>query len=653
MQKTHFYFLTGILSFLCWTQEAAAQTLTTYESPSASYRLTGSRAAPLHPVQTEQNKAQIKAAVQKSPKAEKLNHTQKQLVRDQAVKREQLNIQKQKSLPEKASDTWQKTKDATADKWSDVKDATADKWEDVKEGTAEKWSDVKDATADKWEDVKEGTKETWQDVKEGTKEKWQNMTETSEEKAVRLHKEAVQKTRGISDRSARMPAHKQPSVKPVVKDVGKPISLRKNIKGRNGGDVRSNNVNKAKKTEANGKSAGDVPVSSAEETTHPVPIVHGKTARGRKATSPSFLSRADKDVNSWANAYAQAKNELLKETGLSYTLDVSLMGQRGAPSGHITPWQTQYYGAATWDMFQSDTWGSGSADLAYEMVRYWNGNGAELGSNIGVVTPLNDYTSKANYFYELSYTHQMPGKLNWLSVTLGQFPMYNFDGTTYDSNQQINFVNESFSQNASSTYPSAGLGGYLTISPDSFWSISAGGQDARNIDGNNISTNHWGKKFASFVSGTINPKNKLGQATLSVLLYHQPSVEAQPEKTQGWSVNAQQNMGKKLALFMRANGVNKGVNGIRQSYVLGGVYNNPLNRNALDQIGFAGAVNKLDKGVNGEGSRSVENMLEGYWAWGISSFMTITPDVQFYINPGLNQKSNTATVASVRATMMF
>ena len=643
MQKAHFYFLTGILSFLCWTQEAAAQMQTTDAKGTPPYRLTGSRAAPMHPVQTEQNKAQINAAVQKSPKAEKLNRTQKQLVRDRAVKREQLNIQKQKSLSEKASDTWQKTKDvtaekwsdvkdATADKWSDIKDATADKWSDIKDASAEKWSDVKDATADKWEDVKEGTKETWQDVKEGTKEKWQNITETNEEKASRLHQEALQKTHEVPERSVQKPASKQSSVKPVVKDAGKPMSLQNNIQGRNGGDVSA---------------------LSTDETTHPVPIVHGKTARGRKATSPSFLSRADKDVNSWANAYAQAKNELLKETGLSYTLDVSLMGQRGAPSGHITPWQTQYYGAATWDMFQSDTWGSGSANLAYEMVRYWNGNGAELGSNIGVVTPLNDYTTKANYFYELSYTHQMPGKLNWLSVTLGQFPMYNFDGTTYDSNQQINFVNESFSQNATSTYPSASLGGYLTVSPDPFWSISAGGQDAQNIDGNNISTNHWGKKFTSFVSGTINPKNKLGQATLSVLLYHQPSVEAQPEKTQGWSVNAQQNMGQKLALFMRANGVNKGVNGIRQSYVLGGVYNNPLNRNALDQIGFAGAVNKLDKGVNGEGSRSVENMLEAYWAWGISSFMTITPDVQFYINPGLNQKSNTATVASIRATMMF
>ncbi len=425
------------------------------------------------------------------------------------------------------------------------------------------------------------------------------------------------------------------------------------VKGRNGGD----DVGLLKSACDSlsvcpiGSNAGDVPEDMF--STHPKPIKHGKSVKGRHLSSPAFKNRADADIDSWANAYTHAKNEFTKATGLSYTIDVSAVGQRAAPNGHITPWQTQYYGAATWDMFQSDVWGSGSANIAYELVRYWNGNGAELGGNIGIVTPLNDYTEKANYFYELSYTHQLAGKWKWLSVTLGQFPMYNFDGTTYNSNQQINFINESFSQNATSLYPSAGLGGYVTISPNDFWSVSVGGQDASNIEGDRISSSHFGKKFTSFISGTINPSNRLGDATISVLLYNQPSVPEQPEKVQGWSINGQQNIGKKLAVFMRANGVNKGLSGIKQSYVLGGVYNNPLNRNALDQIGFAAAVNKLDKGINGAGSRSVENMLEAYWAWGISSVMTITPDIQFYINPGLNQKSNTATVASIRATLMF
>ena len=132
-----------------------------------------------------------------------------------------------------------------------------------------------------------------------------------------------------------------------------------------------------------------------------------------------------------------------------------------------------------------------------------------------------------------------------------------------------------------------------------------------------------------------------------------PSVKEQQGTTNGWSLNLSQDFGEKLSLFARVNGVSGNVATINQSWVLGGVYNNPLNRNALDQIGFSGAVNKMDKTVNGPNTRSVENILEAYWAWGISSFMTITPDIQFYINPALNRNSNTATVATIRATMMF
>lgn len=420
-------------------------------------------------------------------------------------------------------------------------------------------------------------------------------------------------------------------------------------KGRNAGDICVG------ETCPIGDNASNPPLlNKSEGTTHTYPIINSKSIKGRRLNSPSSHKNVWHELDTWGNDYNQAKKELHDATGISYSLDVSLMGQRGAPNGHITPWQSQYYGTATWDAFNSDKWGSGSFDIAYELVRYWNGTGLELGDNIGVVSGVNDYSQKANYFYQLSYTQQFVGKLDWLSLTLGQFPMYNFDGTTYDSNQQINFINDALSQNASSTYATAGIGAYATISPNDFWSISAGAQDATNIDGNRISTGNMSDwKYTSFVSGTINPKNKLGQATLSVLFYHQPGVPEQPGKTNGWSVNAQQNLGKKTAVFGRVNGASKGVTGIRQSYVLGGVYNNPLNRNALDQIGLAAAVNKLDKGVNGAGSRSVENVLEGYWAWGVSSFMTITPDIQFYINPGLNQKSNTATVASIRATMMF
>lgn len=88
--------------------------------------------------------------------------------------------------------------------------------------------------------------------------------------------------------------------------------------------------------------------------------------------------------------------------------------------------------------------------------------------------------------------------------------------------------------------------------------------------------------------------------------------------------------------------------------MLGAVYNDPLDRNPLDQIGFAAAYNRVDEKALGEPTEhKYEKVLEAYWAWGISKWMTITPDIQFYIDPALNPKSDYDTVFSLRTTFFF
>ena len=353
-----------------------------------------------------------------------------------------------------------------------------------------------------------------------------------------------------------------------------------------------------------------------------------------------------------ADFYQDFKKDLQDKIGLSYSLDISFLGQRGAPNGKGTPWQTQYYGSANWDLF-SNMLGSGSVQVAYTVVRYSGMTGNELSDRLGVISPVNDYTGLTNNFDQLSYTHQLPGKAKAFSVMIGQFPMYNFDGTDYDSNQQVNFINYALSQNGSSAYPVASLGGVVTFAPNNLWSVSIGGQDANNVSGDTISTRKFSKgKFTSFATLSLTPQIKGRAGQYSVLIYHQPSVSAQPEESFGWSLNMQQFLTDKIALFGRINGTQKSTQNIRQSYVLGSVINNPFNRNSLDQIGLAAALNKVNRQAN-PGARSFETVLEGYWAWGVLSYLTLTPDVQFYINPGNNHKSKTATVTSLRATLMF
>lgn len=382
-------------------------------------------------------------------------------------------------------------------------------------------------------------------------------------------------------------------------------------------------------------------------------LPQAKSARERVAASHV---RRNHTFSEFGEDYTNFKNRMSKEYGFDFGADVSFLGQRGAPSGHKTSFQTIIYPYLTWQNFQNE-YGTGTLNMAYNIVRYGGSiSGNNLGSNLGLVSGINDYGSTQTSFDELYYTWQLGGSWNWMTLALGQFPMYNFDGSTYNSNQQVNFIGEALSQNMTSTYSTAGFGTYVQIAPNSEWTFALGAQDASDIDGvsvqlNNFSDNHYTTFGYAAYSPTI---SGWGDGQYSILLYNQPAVSQQPNTTNGWSFNFSQNFGKKWNVFARINGVTGHVNEVNQSYVLGTVYNNPLDRNPLDQIGFAAAYNKIDKiAVDEPTEHKAEKMLEAYWAWGISKWMTITPDIQFYIDPALNPKSDYDTVFSLRTTFFF
>ncbi len=356
-----------------------------------------------------------------------------------------------------------------------------------------------------------------------------------------------------------------------------------------------------------------------------------------------------------AKEYSDFKNYLNNNYAFNYSVDISLMPQYGAPSGKTTAWQTIIAPSFAWTNFNNE-YGTGTLNFAYTIVRYSGSQAEKIENNIGVVTPINDYDTKSTSFNELYYSYQLPDKWNWLTVALGQYSIYNFDGTNYNSNQQINFINYALSQNGSASYSIAGLGGFVQITPNKDWNFAFGAQDATNIDGVSVRFNSLDDKhYATFVYGAYTPTiSSLGQSEIAVLLYNQPWVKEQQQTTNGWSINLSQNVGEKWSFFGRINGVSGNMMDIKQSWVLGGIYNNPLNRNPLDQIGLAFAYNRIDeKAVGSELNNKREKVVEAYWTWGISKWAAITPDVQLYIDPAQNAKSDYGTVFSLRATLFF
>lgn len=357
---------------------------------------------------------------------------------------------------------------------------------------------------------------------------------------------------------------------------------------------------------------------------------------------------------SLSSDYSTFKNKLSDDYGLAYNLNYSVMPQYGSPSGKHTAIQSLFMPSITWTNFQNE-YGTGTLNVGYTSVFYNNTDAQDIQNNTGMVTGINDFNEREQEFASLYYTYQLPKQYNWLTLGAGQYTLYAFDGTDYDNNQQANFINYSLSQNGSATYADAGLGAYAQANAGN-WLFVAGMQDASNIEAPSIRFNHLkDKHYTSFSQIGYNPNIKgLGNGQYSVMFYNQPAVSEQPQTTNGWSINMQQNIGEKWALFGRINGVTGNMVSIKNSYVAGMVYNNPLDRNALDQIGFAYAYNDLNEKAVGEKLQdSAEQVIEAYWAWGISKWATLTPDFQFYIHPALNKKSEYGTATSLRLSLMF
>ena len=367
----------------------------------------------------------------------------------------------------------------------------------------------------------------------------------------------------------------------------------------------------------------------------------------------SFASAAHAEA-SLENDYNNFKNKLSNDYNITYDLDYSLMLQHASPSGKYNAVQSYLAPSISWTTFDN-RYGTGTLNASYYSIFYGNHNAQDIQNRTGMATSINDFVENEQEFAALYYTYQLPHKYNWLTFGVGQYSLYNFDGTDYDSNQQVNFINYSLSQNGSATYADAGLGAYMQATPGN-WSFVAGMQDATNISAQSINFDGLHKAhYATFGQIGYNPHiANLGNGQYSIMFYNQPAVNEQPQTTNGWSINMQQNISEKVALLGRINGATGSVINIKNSYVGGFVVNNPLNRNTLDQIGMAYAYNDINEKATGEPlAESGEHVIEAYWAWGISKWATITPDIQFYVHPALNHKSDYGTAASLRLSVFF
>lgn len=348
--------------------------------------------------------------------------------------------------------------------------------------------------------------------------------------------------------------------------------------------------------------------------------------------------------------YQEFKNDLEKY-GLSYSVDFTYMPQRGSPNGSKTPQQFIVAPNVGWTIFSDKNAGELQLEFAYTAIRYWGEQAEILQNKIGVGSGINDYTTEANQFSQFLLSYTLPNEMNWLSINIGQYSLYFIDGTPQTYNQQTGFISYSLSQNGSASYPVASFGAYLQFSPTPEWMMQIGFQDANNIDGNKIdfSTLHKGD-FTSYAYISWNPTfKKTWAGQYMFLTYNQPSTLEQVGDSDGWSFSFSQYFGEIFNIFGRINGSSGNVVPIERSYVAGFGFKNPFERNVNDYLGLALSVNRMSEEALGTTPiHKYENVLEAQYVIGLGKYITITPDIQYVINPALNVNRNSAFVYSLR-----
>ena len=357
--------------------------------------------------------------------------------------------------------------------------------------------------------------------------------------------------------------------------------------------------------------------------------------------------------------YRKGKQFVHDKLGLDYQVRIGLLYQDVAPNGKHTAFRDKYEFEFNWALFESDKYGSGSVQFIYEDINYPHEQASAIARRAGILESINDDVNERRFFKRLAYTHQLPGKLQDFSISLGQYRIDTFGKTTPDKIPFSYFTNFSLSSNAARGYPTGGLGGYVTYHPAADLTIISGLQDTTNYSPQNISAKHINdNRWTSFLyASKVVPLTSKGKTTITGWIYHSPSVprpmgqlRAPLAMSNGWVINIRHDIDK-WTFFGKWTGSSGNRMSLKQSNVLNILYHDPFTRNRLDQIGLGFAANQPS--ASKHPVRSWEYVAELYWGWGVDDFLVITPGIQFYLHPALTTSHNTATVSSLEFKFIF
>jgi len=247
-----------------------------------------------------------------------------------------------------------------------------------------------------------------------------------------------------------------------------------------------------------------------------------------------------------------------------------------------------------------------------------------------------------------------------------------FDGSAYANDETAQFLNGALVNNPSIPFPDNGLGVVAYLQPRKWWYVAAGVTDAQadaRETGFNTAFHERSDFFSIFETGVVPhlpSRNGRLPGAYRIGLWYDPQPK---ERFDGRGVkrddvgfylgfdqmvlkeNVDEEDRQGLGLFARYGLADSKVNEIKTFWSVGAQYQGLLPTRNDDVLGFGVAQGRLSRAAGFTASH--ETAMELYYNAQITPWLSVSPSVQYVLNPGGERHVDDAVVAGVRLQISF
>jgi porin len=252
-----------------------------------------------------------------------------------------------------------------------------------------------------------------------------------------------------------------------------------------------------------------------------------------------------------------------------------------------------------------------------------------------------------------------------------------FDGSMFANDETSQFLNGALVNNPTIPFPDYGLAVVAHYSPDDFWYLSGGVQDAQ-ADGREtgFNTTFHGEDYFFYIVETgitprLNSANGPLQGAYRIGMWYDPQPKGNSDRADaemyerddtGFYISFDQMLGKEnsdpddsqgLGAFLRYGCANGKRNDITAFWSFGFSYQGLLDGRDDDVLGVGFAHGTFSDSADAAYTDDYEAVVEMYYNACITPQLNISPSVQYVMNPGGDKTVSDAVILGVRAQLIF